>query len=90
MNETIKKSMDTFQLKGLRKILKSKTTFVDREQTNRKVFNDIQKEIETSTKEGKPIKQIKPHSIVYEERKTELIGRIIKESSDSPLRHITF
>ena len=64
MNETIKKSMDTFQLKGLRKILKSKTTFVDREQTNRKVFNGIQKEIETSTKEGKPIKQIN-HILSY-------------------------
>ena len=36
MNEYTKKELDTFQLKGLRKILGIKTTFIDKSQNNKK------------------------------------------------------
>ena len=38
LNESAKKKLDTFQLKGLRNILKLKTTFIDRSNTNEEVF----------------------------------------------------
>ena len=53
LNETIKRSLDTFQMKGVRKILKRKTTYVDREQTDRKLIEDIQDEIIKETEYGR-------------------------------------
>ena len=35
--------LDTFQLKGLRKMLKMKTTYIDRENTNEKVYQEANK-----------------------------------------------
>ena len=38
MNQSVLNKLDAFQLKGLRKILKLKTTFYDRDNTNRRVL----------------------------------------------------
>ena len=39
--------LDTFQLKGLRKILEMKTTFIDRANTNQKVYQCAQELLNT-------------------------------------------
>ena len=56
MNESVKHTMDIFQLKGLRKILKVKTTWVDRTQYKNKLFDTMQAHIHRETAIGKPEK----------------------------------
>eukprot|EP00973_Karenia_brevis_P049122 6813088-Karenia_brevis.AAC.1 len=90
MNETAKHSLDIFQLKGLRKILKIKTTFVDRVQDTRTVYAKAQRAIHEATSPGKPEKIFKPYSEVYDERKTKLLNKIIKKPQTDPIRAITF
>ena len=51
-----------FQMKGIRKIMHRKTTYVDREQSTKRVLKDLQEEIRRETKEGKDEKQVKPYS----------------------------
>ena len=53
MNESTKHELDIFQLKGLRKILGIKTTFVDRAQDNRTIYKKAQNHIKNETAENK-------------------------------------
>ena len=90
MNESTKHELDIFQLKGLRKILGIKTTFVDKTQDNKTIYRKVQQHIHENTKSGKPERQIKPMSQVYEERKTQLLNSIICSPEGSPTRVLTF
>ena len=90
MNTSVKHSLDIFQLKGLRKILKIKATFVDRAQDHRTIYNTVQTHIHNSTIVGKQEKQYKTYSEVYEERKTKLLNKIILEPEDSPIKQVIF
>ena len=90
MNETIKHSLDIFQLKGLRKILGITTTFVDRRNDTNQIYRLAQNHITTETSEGKPIKQLKPFSTVYNERKQKLLNKIILLPENNPLKVQTF
>ena len=54
MNETIKHELDIFQLKGLRKILGIKITFVDKTQDNRTIYRKVHQHIHENTSTGKP------------------------------------
>ena len=56
LNINAKKRIDAFQLKGLRQILKLKTTFVDRRNTNERVFELANKAINTGAKKKTQIK----------------------------------
>ena len=69
MNETVKHSLAIFQLKGLRKILGLKTTFIDRNNDATKIMTDAQSHISRSTRPGQWERQIKRFSQVYEEKK---------------------
>ena len=90
MNSTVKHSLDIFQLKGLRKILNIKTTFVDRTQDSERVYTQMQDEIHRKTTVGKREKLIKPYSKIYEEQKSKLLNKIINAPPDTPIRHCTF
>ena len=90
MNNSIKHSLDIFQLKGLRKILNLKTTFVDRAMDSRAVFQKMQDKIHESTPVGKQEKILKPYSTVYEERKNKLLNAIVLAPPDAPIRYCTF
>ena len=48
LGEALVKKLDTFQLKGLRKILRMDTTFVNRDNTNRKVIETANQAIRTA------------------------------------------
>ena len=56
------KALDTFQLKCVRKILKMKTTYVDRSNTNEEVYRRANAQLR---EDGR----IKPRSAIYLERK---------------------
>ena len=90
MNEREKQELDTFQLKGLRKILGIKTTYIDRTQDNKKIYQQVQQHIRNHTEIGKPERQFKPMSQVYEERKTQLLNSIINAPEETPTKAVTF
>ena len=53
LNNTVEHSLDIFQLKGIRKILKVSTTFMDRQNKNTRLDTDMQQEIHRSTRRGR-------------------------------------
>ena len=58
--------------------------------TKKIIFEEIQRSIEREVEGGKDMKIVKKYSEVIEERKTKLIGKIIREEEGSILRHVTF
>ena len=72
LNEPQLKTLDTFHLKALRKILRMTTTFVNRQNTNHAV---ISKANETIKREGKN-KKIKPFRQIYHDVKTKRLAKI--------------
>ena len=87
LTEAMSKKLDVFQLKGLRQILKLETTFINRANSNQKVF-----EIATRTAYPNPDdnRHIKRFSDFHKERKANLLGHILRASEDDPLREVNF
>jgi hypothetical protein len=90
MNETVKHKLDVFQLKGLRKILNVKTTFVDRSKDNQTLLNMAQRAINHDTPDGKVPKELKKFSHIYEERKLRCLNKVITAEEGSPSKVMTF
>ena len=78
--------LDVFQLKGLRKILRLNTTFVNRANTNKVVMDTANAKI----KQQGGRKEIKQFSLAYKEAKKKRAIRIIRADSDDPQRQMTF
>ena len=96
-------ALDTLQLKGLRKILDMKTTFVDRANTNEVVYKKAQ-DVLRSKNQNKPEhcrkknewleRQVRPITEVLKEKKLDLLGHVLRRrphtptaASDVRLRH---
>ena len=77
--------LDTFQLKGLRKILNMSTTYIDRANTNEEVF----RRANAAISEGHH-KYIRPLSEVLKEKRRKLLGHIIRRPHDHPQHQATF
>ena len=75
--------LDVFQLKGLRKILKLQTTFVDRSNSNKKVFEMCNKIKKTQNEPGK---DIVPFSYYVQRRQQSLYKHIVRLDNSDPLR----
>jgi hypothetical protein len=71
-NESLFRKLDTFQLKGLRKILKLPTTFVNREATNSFVYTEANKH--NARLGGKPIEKM---SDFHKQRRKILLAKLI-------------
>jgi hypothetical protein len=86
LKEPEKKRLDAFQLKGLRKIMHMQTTFVNRQNTNQKVYETVNNKLE---EEGarKPLKQFRE---MYKEACTKRAARTLKASPSDQARRITF
>ena len=78
--------LHTFQLKGLRKILKLKTTFVDRTNTNTKVFDMANLHQNPNNVAGK---SIKPFSEYIQKKSKSLLGHIVRADAADPMRICT-
>ena len=78
--------LDTLQLKGLRKILGFNTTFVERANTNKRVFEKANTYKNTRNLEGK---NIKPFSEYVRQKQHQLLAHTIRSSNDDPLREAT-
>ena len=86
INEGTLKHLNAFQLKGLRKILGLKTTYVERANSNKVVFSKA-----NALKNPKkvPGKDIKPFSSYIQSQQNKLLAHIIRAEKDDPLRQTT-
>ena len=85
LNEPQLKRLDIFQLKILRKILKLKTTYIDRNNTNEKVFEIANRRLQ----EEKTDASIKPFRAAYRASKLKRLARTIQKDGDD-IQNITF
>ena len=79
--------LNVFQLKGLRKILKMETTFVNRENTNQKVFAAINNAVNRTSRT--PRAEIKPFAQMHKEQKLKMYKHILNAKEDDPIRTTT-
>ena len=86
--ETAGRLLDTFQLKGLRKILKLNTTFIQRRNSNEYVFRRAN-EVLGGPAEGR-MRKIRPLTEILQERKLKLLGHILRRERQHPLHQSTF
>ena len=87
LTESVKNRRDTFQLKGLRKILRMDATFVNPENTNESVFHAAEQEIQA---EGKAYKRIAKLSQVYEANKLKLYAKSVTLGREAPGTEVAF
>ena len=80
--------LNTFQLKGLRKILRLHTTFIQRNNTNEYIYKRANQEINAPT-DG-PNRKIKPLTEILEGRKLKMLGHIMRRPRQNPLHQATF
>ena len=99
LNEPDQKRMEKFHLQALRKILNWDTTFIDRDKTNAKIYQEVNEKISNTMKEynktrkeqKKPKKRIKPVITFAEFYKTMKLKRIEKAiNSTEEIHHMTF
>jgi hypothetical protein len=87
LNESALKRLDTFQLKGLRKILKLKTTYIDRANSNARVFELAEQALQTNEGVSRGIQKL---SEFYLFSKLKLFAKTVALSSDDPRSAVTF
>ena len=89
LNDSLKKYIDTFHLKGLRKILGLKHTYIDRLNTNEKIYREA--EIAMNINNTGAHKQLVKLSDYYEQQRLKTIASLIhfKERPDARVS-ITF
>ena len=85
LNEPHLKRLDFFQLKIFRKILKLKTTYIDRSNTNQKTQQQINEEIQ----KDKPNKTITTFRDAYFKSKRNRLAKIITHKGED-INNITF
>ena len=78
--------LDSFQLKGLRKILKLDTTFINRSNTNQKVFQESSR---LRNPDCVPGKDVQPFSTYVRNKQQSLYKHIVRLTDDDPLRQST-
>ena len=81
INESQRRELVAFQLKGLRHICKMATTYIDRANTNQEVFRVA------SERAGK---QIIPIDENLKTRAMKLLGHLIRTGEEDPMRRVTF
>ena len=97
--EGVANTLDAFHLKGLRKILEMKTTYIDRENTNEKVYKNAQTVLRTKNLQKAPSlqkanawldRQVRPITEILQEKKFNLLGHVIRRDQNHPLQLVTF
>jgi len=83
----LSQKLDTLQLKGLRKILKLDTTFINRANTNKSVY---EKASAVKNPKGIEGKNVLPFSTYLKQRRHALLKHTIRAPNDDPLRQCSF
>ena len=79
----LQQQLNTFQLKGLRKILGMNTTYIDRSNTNKKVFENANTLMNTN---NHGTRQIQSFSQYLDKKQETLLKHIVRLPNDDPLR----
>ena len=83
--------LNTFQLKGLGKILNLRTTYVQRENTNELVYSTANEANETlNAPTAGPFRKVKPMTEKLEEKKLKLLGHVLRRERQHPQHQVTF
>ena len=77
------RALDTFHLKCLRKIMKIKTTFVERATTNEEVYRRANEQLKSKDK-------ITKLSNIYLARKQQFYCQVATASIDDPIKRVSF
>ena len=83
------KILDVFHLKGLRKIMKMKTTYVNRANTNERVYDRASAALNEHSTGDKGERIITPLRETYQTRKLRLLEQIISLPDKDPVKNIT-
>ena len=86
LTQSLRKKVDAFHLWGLRRILRLTTTFIDRRNTNTRVY-ELASEVAFP---NQPTKRIKPFSQELDERRVKLAGHILRVQASDPLRQVSY
>ena len=86
LSTNLMQTLNIFQLKGIRKILHMTTTFVNRNNTNAKVF---EKANQFKNPHSQPGKNIRPFSVYIEQKQEALLKHLVRADSSDPLRMST-
>ena len=81
MTQNLARRLDTFQMKGLRKILGIPPTYIHRSTSNQDIFNILRHQHDV---------HILPLSQVLTRRKVTLLGHIIRTDRSDPMHQVTF
>ena len=82
------KLLNTFQLKGLRKILHLHTTYVDRNNSNEFVYHRAN-EVVGAPSQG-PLRKIRPLTEILETKRLKLLGHVLRRPRSHPQHQVTF
>ena len=86
LSDAILSKLDAFQLKGIRKILNIQTTYMNRANTNARVF---ERASTIANPKSKPNKNIRPFSHYVQTRQESLLKHVVRSTNDDPLRQCT-
>ena len=87
LTDAVKHKLDIFQLKALRKILKLKTTYSERHNTNERVYQLAE---EATSIEGRPPKRLQRLSEIYETNKIHLYAKLLTLEENDPRAAVAF
>ena len=88
LNQSRKQKTDTFQLKGLRQILKMQTSYVSRENTNERVCREANKAVHMENRTNQKDNKIIKVREYYDKRRRKLIIELIQARPDNPISEI--
>ena len=78
--------LDAFQLKGIRRILKWKTTYIERKNTNRRLRRAASEIINQDKPKNKLTPQFEELSKRLQDERIKCLGHLLRESKDEPTR----
>ena len=87
LNDSHKKKLDVFQRKGLRQILKWKSTFWEKDNDNAALLEAVNARVKAVRDNGK---DVIPLSTVYLNRKIQSLVQLLTTKSGTPMQRVTF
>ena len=78
--------LDAFQMKGIRKIMKLQSSFVDRSMTNERAMRITNERINAGQERQKNLKKL---SALHRERRVTALAKLIKMREQDPAAKIT-
>ena len=85
--QALSKSLDTFQMRSLRKILQRPSSFADRRYTNQKILDEATSVAFPTRGDNRKITRFSEYHM---NRRAKLLGHILRSSNDDPMRQVSF